>query len=656
MPAYLRVAAVLCLAATMAVPAASAWNLQNSRTPPAPEFAAWTIAFGRISYADSPDLGTAAQAVTCALGDIDDDGVGDLLVHVKDTATGLPRLKALSGPDFQKILWQVATRGDRYLQCAPDLNLDGLADPVMTLASQAGGTAGASGAVKDESVDRAMQVLDGASGESLIRRQHKDTQTTAGPSMGSTGASADSSAQADLLPATAGAEVLLKTEVQQSQLLGLPDALPVAGLTATARHAAEMQLLDAQGAVHGTIKIDSPGVDPLALAPIPMGRGLPNVAALTAQTVSPVKEAASQVPTLSLYNPDGSLAWSVALDATEGLPVLLPRAGDLNLDGVEDIIVENVPTDVQATAAGQFRILSGLDGQVLLDSGSPVKGLMAALPLGALPDGTPTILSAKQVQGSATLTLSVLDATGKAVWSLDVEPGSIPVNARLDAYTGDPLGFTDLTGDGLPDIGVAAKKGGAFALQAIDGATGQVAWTASLADVDHVVPVSPGATLGQVTSATRTIPGDLLAIGPANAGTALTLLDGATGKVVWTVKGALPAGAAMAFVDAQAAGDLNKDGVQDVLATVTATTADGDAPKQAIYALSGLDGETMWANATDPAHAEARVELANEPGPGYQEQAAALAEKAASGRSPASPAGLVMLLLVTLVWVRRRRA
>lgn len=637
----------------VAAPSAGAWVFPSTEPTLDPATAAWTTAFARPLVIPPDVSGIAMSAAACALGDVNGDAIDDILVRVKETADGPPRLKALAGPDFTTVIWQVATTGDRVLQCAPDLSLDGIGDPVTTLASSAAGGAGAP--VENQAVDRAMQVLDGATGLNVIQRQHQDQQTSGGSSSGGTGVSANSSATANLLPAAAGAEAYVQVEIQQSQLLGLPGGLPVGDVTATARSTAELQLLDAMGGVQGTVTIDDPGVQPLAMAPLPVGAGLPNVAALTAQTLSPVEEAASQVPTLSLYNPDGSLAWAVQLDATEGLPVLVPRAGDLNLDGIQEIIVENAQTGVQAAGSAQYLILSGIDGTELLNSGAPIDGLMAALPLGALPDGVPGVLSIEQVSGAGSITLKALSASGQVAWSADIAAGSIPLNARLDAYTGDPLGFTDLTGDGLPDIGTAVREADALVLTAINGTTGSIAWNVTLPNVSEVLPFSPASTLKTLSSAVPTVPSDLLAIGVPDAAPALTLLDGATGEVVWTVTGALPSRVATVQVTATAAGDLNKDGVMDLLAMLSMGA--GAASFDSIYALSGSDGSTLWSNATEPSHAGDLVALASTPGSafGANETRPLDTPEQPAKDTPSLGAGILLAVLACLAWVRRPR-
>jgi hypothetical protein len=671
MPPRVFVATTILVLCSLALPSASAWTLPNEKLDSiTPRYSAWTIdLLGGLPQGEQLPI-DAFGAATCPLGDVDADGVDDILVRVKETSSGPPSLKALSGPTFVNASWKIATSGDRVLQCAPDLDADGVFDPVTALVSQGSQSASGSQAVANDAQEKAMQVISGASGMNLINRVHQDTKQGTEQASASGGVKAASEVTANLMPAVQGAEAFVKTELQQTALSAVGGGLPVDGLTATARHTATMQLLDVQGSVEGTIALDQPGVDPLALAPLPVGGGLPQVSALTAQTISPVKEAASQVPTLSLYNPDGTLAWATQLAPGPGLPVLVPRAGDLNVDGVQDIIVENVPTDVSASATGQFQVLSGLDGSQLLDSGAAVNGLAAALPLGELSSGVPGILSIEHVTGAAEMTVSVLDGAGAVLWTLPVSPDAIPVNVRPDAYTGDPLGFTDLTGDGLADLGLAVPTADGLELQSIDGVTGKVAWTSKLAGMASVVPLSTVADLGQLSSATPNLPTDLLAVGLPTNGPALTLIDGVSGEVVWSLAGELPQGAAAAQFGIQAAGDLNADGVQDFVATLSSLAsappipggAERDAQEepevdgQAVYAISGHDGSTIWSNATDVDNKEAAVELQSQEGPAYDERAEALeAEQEKGGRSPSLGAIGIAVVAMAAAWLRSRR-
>ncbi len=374
----------LLLAACLAVPAASAWSLAPPTSQGLVQSSAWTTDLAPRAFPGNA-AATATSAIGCALGDISGDGVADLVMLVSDPASGVQRLQALAGPDFEQVLWQKVSTLGQVLQCAPDLDLDGTLDPIVHSLGEAAGPA-AAGAV-DQTRNQVQQVLDGASGAALLGRV--DAQTVTGLAAPVQGAAVGAAQQATstLLPAAAGAAAYLQTQATTAALpipTGLPvPPLPVDALTATVTAAAELQVLDAAGAVVATISIDQPGVQPLAIAPVPLTGGLPDVAVLTS-AVSPVQEAAAGVPELALYAADGSLAWATQLPASTGLPILLPQAGDLDLDGVGDLIVATVQDGLETAPAAAYHVLSGVDGHILFDSGAAVSGLMTARPCSRL--------------------------------------------------------------------------------------------------------------------------------------------------------------------------------------------------------------------------------------------------------------------------------
>lgn len=645
--------------ASLLLPDVQAWTLpagQKAQSTVSASDLAWT-AFGRPIGGPADVTGAAASAIACAVGDVTGDGVGDLLVQVQDAAGGALRLKALAGPDFQRIVWSQVTSLQRVLSCAPDLNLDGVSDPIIrTVGKATDGAASAAGAAQ-QSAQQVLQTVSGATGLPMLGRSHVDSH--AGASAAAAFGVADDAAST-LLPAAAGAATYVETQVKQLQVIPVPIPslpLPVSTLTTTAQSTAHMLLMTAQGAVVATIDVGTPGVDPLALVPVPLGGGLPDVAALTKKVVSPVEEAAGSIPNLSLYNPDGTLAWAVDLAASTGVPVVVPRAGDLNLDGVPDIIVETLQQGVQTAPSAAFQVISGLDGQVLLDSGAPIDGLLAALPLGTLPGGA-ALLKVKHVAGAATMELSALDVTGAAKWTATINAAAMPINVALDAYTQDIVGFTDLTGDGLPDVGSAVRTGSSTALQVIDGVTGRVAWNATISNVQQMIPMTLAIAGPAVVSAQAGVTGALLVVSNGTS-PALTLLDGASGKVQWTAQLVLSAAAPAVAITVQAAGDINADGVQDIVATVVRDASAGvgaaaDVPAS-VLVIAGDSGQTLWLNATDAVHAGAVAALTVTPGPAY---AAHSVPATASGpaKTSASPvAGVVAVLLVGLAAALRRR-
>lgn len=681
-------ALLLASLALALVPApAQAWAVHAPSSVPDDVLAAWTT--GLVPQAlPTADLTALPGAAACALGDVNGDGIADLAVTAVSSA-GAVKVEARAGPDFDRVLWRVTTRLDRVLECAPDLDLDGTLDPIIRTLGET--TATTAGAAADEARSIVQQTLDGANGEALVGRV--DPQTATGAT--ADGLAAAQNATSVLLPAAEGALALLQGSASQATAM-LPVPLPSVGplpmldnLTATATQAARLDILDVTGAVTASIEIDQAGVEPLALAPVQLSGALPDVAVLS-QVTGPVQQAATGVPQLALYAADGTVAWTTQLPAIAGgVPMLVPNAGDLNLDGVGDLIVTTVPDGVQAAAAAAYSVVSGVDGSVLFDSGDAVAGLLSALPLGDLPAG-PALLEASLAPTGGALSLSALGGNGQVLWTTTVDRLAKPVNAVLDPYSGDILGFTDLSGDGVADIAVAASTAAAGAtgdlrLQAIDGVNGDILWNTTLPDVGQVVPVVIGASQvldlgdaneredqassqgGDVNRSTEVadLPGlegavdgvedtavgqasMLLALGTSTANATLHLVDGVSGEVAWTSHADL-AGLDVTNLTAQVAGDLTGDQVQDLLVTAKLASA-GVKDAAVVAAVSGATGETVWSQATLPASNGTRLDFNGTFGPRSDEVA-----KADSKGAPGPAAWTLGLAVVGAAALLRRR-
>ncbi len=449
----------------------------------------------------------------------------------------------------------------------------------------------------------------------------------------------------------------------------------MAALTATVTQSAQLQVLDAAGAVVTTVQVDQAGVEALAMTPLALTGGLPDIAVLT-RTLGPVQEVATGVPELALYAADGTLSWATQLPASTGIPILIPQAGDLDLDGVGDLVVTTVQEGVETAPAAAFWVLSGIDGEILFDSGAAVGGLMTALPLGALPGGPALLRAASGTAGP--LALSALDGAGAVLWSVDVDRLAKPVNAVLDAYTGELAGFTDLTGDAIPDVAVSVATSTGLSLQAIDGRTGAIAWSAELADVDRVVPVVAGAAnqvAGKVSGSLQAAQGvvtevqagataSLLALGTSASKATLQLLDPLTGTVQWAAAAAVPIGAGLAHLSAQAAGDLDGDGLQDLLVTANFNASaslparssasravadrDGSSPGS-VSAVSGDSGQTLYA--TSDGSGASALEYETSSVPATQSSGA---DGEGNGIPGPLPVSLALALGLATLWRRRR--
>lgn len=693
-PGRLAQVTALLLLATLAVPAAAAWSVTfdaPAQPPDAPpSYAAWTTDLLAPRPRAFPGDAAAAlvSAIGCALGDVTGDGIADLLVLAADPVGGVQKLQALAGPGFQEVLWEKAALAGQILQCAPDLDLDGTLDPILHILGETTGTA-AGGAVS-QAQQQVQQVLSGVNGVAMVGRTAADTVTGVGST--ATGAATGVAQQttSTLLPAAAGAAAFLQTSATTAALpipAGLPvPPLPVDALTATLTSAAELQILDSAGAVVATISIDEAGVNPLALAPVPLTGGLPDVAVLT-QALAPVQQAAAGVPQLALYAADGTLAWATELPASTGLPLLVPQAGDLDLDGVGDLVVTTVQQGVEQVPGAAFQVISGIDGSLLFDSGPAVSGLLTALPLGMLPGGA-ALLQVASLDAAQGLALSALDGAGSVLWSIDIDGLAVPVNAAPDAHTGDITGFTDLTGDAIPDVAVAVQEGADLALQAIDGATGEIVWNTTLSAVQSVVPVAVQ-TLGDAASLAGDAPAvaglagsgvaavqagatsALLALGTSATEATMALVDPVTGAVRWFATAAVPAGSQLASLSATTAGDLDADGVQDLLVTAnfnatrgadasaasggsssrSEASSDGGVSPGSVSAVSGATGQSMYASSAEQGGTE--LDFESDVAPAAESKQI---EDDGKGIPGTGPVALSAVLLVAVATLRRRGA
>ncbi|HUR61532.1 MAG TPA: hypothetical protein VM286_04130 [Candidatus Thermoplasmatota archaeon] len=645
-------------------PIAQAWSATPSLSLAAPEGAAQApLPFQpRLAALGLPGADAAAPvnaALACALGDLNVDGHADLLVRAA-AANGEVSLKALAGPAFTDVLWKKVTSAQAVLHCAADLDADAVADPVLRLAGQAvSQVPNAAGAVADGTTHVALQTLSGVSGAVQVSRVVTESAT----GVAQAGVSVGSQAAAQLLPAAQGAVALLQTKSQAAvgAVLGAIPALPVAGIAASPAASASLQVLDVAGNIVGTVEVNTPGVTPLALATIPAG-ALPAVVSLTTTATSSLGDMAAQVPRLSLFNADGSLAWAIDLAATTGSSVLVPRIGDLDLDGVVDLAVETVTSAQDPVTMAKVTLVSGADGAILATT-QVTGGLSAVLPLGQVKGAAELLLATAAKGADASIALSALDGAGRVLWTAALPALSFPANLALDAHTGDAIGFTDLTGDGIPDIGAATVQGNALAVSVLDGLTGKVAWAAKVADATDVLAI-PRTAIGAVGGVAKSAQGlagpvlasaagqasDLLAIG-GSGHVSLSLLRGLDGQVVWTVTNKA-ASSLTAIV--QSAGDLDADGVADLLLTTASDAAEaagsaGVAAGAQVHAISALTGLTLAANASVDGKLPDPLSLVK--GPAYP----VLGAQAASGSKVSPGAGLGGLAVVGLAALLRRR-
>jgi hypothetical protein len=398
--------------------------------------------------------------------------------------------------------------------------------------------------------------------------------------------------------------------------------------------------------VLGTIET-SPASDAVAAAPAPPSSvgGLPTIVMLTETSVVPIDQAPVGVPAVAVYDSDGSQQWTSQQDATPGTPVVLPDAGDVDGDGVADLIYATVPADVGTVPGGGYLVLSGADGSTILDSGSAQTGLVTALPLGDVTgDDADEILVIRQSASGGDITLTAEGGDGKVLWTAEVSADAEPTNTATDDASGNTVGFSDVTGDGVPDVVVSSPAGDGIAVEAIDGATGNTVWQDTFEGADSVT-----AERGEGSEGAH----DLI-VTDTDSGLSVIGVDGATGETEWETSGDSGDGATSQQASVTPAGDVDGDGVEDVLVTLGAAGPDGELdPDQpgSSYILSGDDGTPVWSGSNGPEGSDEGVlTLHRDSGSGGEEGSAA-----SGSWVPEFLFALMLLALLVLVVVAFRR-
>jgi hypothetical protein len=533
---------------------------------------AWALALGIStgSAKSSPTKATPPKSV-CALSDADHDGYDDILVRYAPGLTeGKYKFQALAGPDFTRVLWQAEPQDSRLMKCGADVTGDSTTDPILVAPPT---SAPPDAPVSTSPASTTLTPVDGSTGSPLTQViLDASTTTVATPQPAAIETTQGSSG--DLLPA--GTDALVVVAVTQTESNADPSGAPTTSSTSAA---SKVEIIDPSGHVEGTVALP-PGADSIAVAPVAQDAG-PLVVVLTEDEAVPVDQAPLGVPTVAVAGASGTLSWSQQQDATAGVPVVLPVAGDVNGDGHGDIIYATVPADVATVPSSGYAILSGTDGAPIASSGAPQDGLVTALPFGDVDaQKGDEVLVVAQPTPSSPITLAATGSDGNADWTATVPADAKPINVVTDG-SGNSIGFTDLTGDGVPDVAVASPSGGqedGLVITVIDGATGGTAWTATVAGADQAesIPSQDGQAA------------DLVATDDSTS--TVTALDGATGETEWQVApSSTPPGGA---VDVQAAGDLDGDGAPDLL--VTLSGSDGTTQ---LHAVSGDHGTTLWSGA-----------------------------------------------------------
>lgn len=610
--------ALAALALTTLALAPSGHAFAFEAAPETPVSSPWLPAAHPSPSPGSTDLGVERALVLLeGIGDVDGDGVDDVLQQVIDLDGGDVLYQAISGASLRgdilagataggasgsaEVLWSVSPEAGSALSTVGDLDADGVLDPMVVTETvgMAEGTAQSAAGAHVQDVQSAGQVafqaLGGASADTqtfldLALEVSSDTQGAGADLLEQAGAQAQSTTrQVGHLQATGqGALAQVEQTVEQRQASLVDQVQGLVGQSATHLEVdSTIQLLDLTGRVQGEIELVAENVNPAALefADLDLD-GVPDAVLLEVEKVSQIEEHPVLDPVVRAYNgADAEALWEVAMERLQGVPMVIPELGDVNADGKVDLGYLAIDTSAGlADPSSTFQILSGLDGEVLAEAAS-ADGIMAAVPFGQVDasNGAELLRYELNADGSAQLALTGADL--EPVWELDLPTDAVPLNAVENPFTGHLTGFSDWTGDAVADVVVAtggAVQGAAAGTElgvtvaVHSGVDGALVWEQTFEQAVGVAALADLSGTGAQDLAVLQATGQAtqLANGLTEAeGLDLTLLQGEDGQGVWRLPVLADAGAsANATLDAQsfyatvdAVGDVDGDGVQDLV-------------------------------------------------------------------------------------------
>ncbi len=239
-----------------------------------------------------------------------------------------------------------------------------------------------------------------------------------------------------------------------------------------------------------------------------------------------------------LSGASGALLWAVAGFSGEQFGASVAGVGDVDLDGIPDVVVGAPRADVPGKDAGAARLLDGATGAQLLawtgDANGDTFGRSVAGPGDVDGDGTPDVaVGAPKADGPAVGSDNgrvrlASGASGATLFSIEAPDGATALGAALSA-------FGDQDGDGVPDLLAGAPS----------------------------------------SALVSTPPGQAFLFSGAGGGTLLVLSAGAPGQ---------------GFGRSVGAADIDGDGRSDVLAGAPDSAAEPGA-----WAFSGADGALLLA-------------------------------------------------------------
>jgi hypothetical protein len=278
--------------------------------------------------------------------------------------------------------------------------------------------------------------------------------------------------------------------------------------------------------------------------------------------------------------------------ATSGdrLGFALDGVGDIDGDGRADLIVGAFnASPPSGSQAGSAMVYSGATGSLLLSfDGEATQHLFGQAVAGAGDvdaDGTPDVVigapfasPAGVIQSGSAYVYS--GATGLLIHQFD--GNSLGMNSRL-GYSVD--GGGDINGDGHADLLIGSSNGQAFVYS---GATGGILhqMSSAVGNFGEVV-----ATVGDLDGDDR--PDHLVSARFASAGGKVFLYSGANGSLIEQLDA--PTSPALFGASLADAGDVNGDGITDLLIGAPASEPAGLFLAGAVYLYSGKDRQVLKA-------------------------------------------------------------
>jgi hypothetical protein len=278
---------------------------------------------------------------------------------------------------------------------------------------------------------------------------------------------------------------------------------------------------------------------------------------------------------LVLSGRDGEVIWRLNAEGeNEGFGTQVGDVGDLNGDGHADVVVGAPTADRSGEDAGRVYVFSGRDGSVLwsADGQAPGERLGSTVAGGTVGGDSWIVGGADQGQTGGIAYLWKGLATD-AAFRLDPLPSAVAVGGMFASIPGD------VDGDGVAEMYVSdwgdSTSGPATGrIYVMSGATGEIVHTIAGENAGDGFGIGP-ADAGDVDGDGHAdlIIGAWQYAGAAPSGGRAYLYSGRTGELLWQLTSHVM-GETFAF-DATGIGDVDGDGAVDFLFTSAWSSANG---------------------------------------------------------------------------------